>query len=487
MKKIFLLALLQSLLLAASAQPPLTGPAFRQMMTDLFNFTLTGNQTPTTGFKVETEKPTIGIKGNIYNNSSRDFIMNLELQGGLDNNIMQLVSGKQVNTSFKAILGFNFLLPYNSAWFPTRTTASVEITDFALRRNREKLAVQLDSFCVLHTILKDVNYHTYSATQFRDAVITLFKSHTIPGYIRTYTAPITEATHFETFIKALLEGYKTSAGGNFATTVTNFNTEKKDVKNTTLETGKLLADYERLKEFDLKDDENFVEHKVYDADIEVTKKIYNWKNISWINVTLTSTNSNFKLYNSSLNTLIDSSSFLPAITLSHNRFRKGRLPHQFQLFRTGITLQRTNSLVDLPDFAYNKETVLTVSPGETLKSTKSGTAYQGELLQGLGIDLFFESYAIPWKKGFIPGFYLKSMYQYGSKWINKNKLSLDLGFVWNVNNNDKDAKNILTIVPYIGWSNFLKEYKDVAKTDEKKLSDLFGVGIKFSVPVNLGK
>jgi len=54
-------------------------------------------------------------------------------------------------------------------------------------------------------------------------------------------------------------------------------------------------------------------------------------------------------------------------------------------------------------------------------------------------------------------------------------------------NNEKDSKNVLTIVPYMNWSNLLKEFKDVGKTQEKKLADLFSVGVKFGIPVNLGR
>ena len=79
------------------------------------------------------------------------------------------------------------------------------------------------------------------------------------------------------------------------------------------------------------------------------------------------------------------------------------------------------------------------------------------------------------------------MYRHSEAWINKSKISGDIGMVWNVANNDTDAKNLLTIVPYVSWSNFIKEYKDAEKTRERKLSDLFSVNVKFSIPVNLGK
>jgi hypothetical protein len=63
----------------------------------------------------------------------------------------------------------------------------------------------------------------------------------------------------------------------------------------------------------------------------------------------------------------------------------------------------------------------------------------------------------------------------------------EIGIVWNVVSNDKDSKNVLTIVPYMGWSNLMKEYKNASKTIDKKLSEVFSAGVKFGIPVNLGK
>jgi hypothetical protein len=41
---------------------PLSPQAFRKMMRDYYSFTVVGNNTPATGFKVETAKPSITLK-----------------------------------------------------------------------------------------------------------------------------------------------------------------------------------------------------------------------------------------------------------------------------------------------------------------------------------------------------------------------------------------------------------------------------------------
>ena len=67
------------------------------------------------------------------------------------------------------------------------------------------------------------------------------------------------------------------------------------------------------------------------------------------------------------------------------------------------------------------------------------------------------------------------------------KTALDLGIVWSVINDDKDAKNLLTIIPFVSWSNLNDEYKDATKTEFKKRSDLLTAGVRIGVPINISK
>lgn len=224
-----------------------------------------------------------------------------------------------------------------------------------------------------------------------------------------------------------------------------------------------------------------------DFEIEAYKDIWSSKRILWLNVSISGENAAFKLYEAATNMLTDSNSFQPGLTLSLNFFKKYKQPGKYLFVRAALGFKRANNLSELTKFDYKKETIFSVSPTEQLKSEKSGTAYEGKLVQGFGVNIPFEVYWAPWTQEAIPGIYTKLQYNYGDPWLNKNKISFDAGLIWNVTNSDKDSKNVLTIVPYLGWSNILKDYKDAEKTNQRKASELFVVGVKFGVPVNLGK
>lgn len=470
----------------AYSQSPVTSEALSKMMLDYYNFTIVGSQTPTTGFKVETNKPSITLKGNIFSNRYRRFVANLELEGGLENGLMQLISGKDVNSYFKGSVGFNFLRPKNIASHYVLTKTEYQLTYNAFHNNRMLLARQLDTFFVIKVITDDSLFRKYTFSQFKNAVVAESKvsEYQIKSLTRQY--PVSPDAYYHDLIKGVLVSYGTATSSTDDILLNNFRTSVDSVNSTTIKTKKILEDYDRIKESLLKE-ENTLNDKQYDFEIALTKVNWTWKKIKWWNVSLSAVNSNFKLYNSGNNNLLDSNSFLPSLSVSFNWLWKGKEANRFHYIKLGGTVQKANSLIDLQKFNYKKETTITVNPGEELKSTKEGTAYMGELVEKTGFDVFIEAFSVPWTNQFIPGIYLKTVYRNSEAWINKNKISLDLGTVWNVNNNDKDAKNVLTIVPFISWSNLLKEYKDLGKTQERKLSDLFSFNVKFGIPINIGK
>jgi hypothetical protein len=250
---------------------------------------------------------------------------------------------------------------------------------------------------------------------------------------------------------------------------------------------KLLDDYRRLKDFLLKEDKHYIEKKMYDAEIEVSKDLWTWKAIMWFNLTATGANANFRLYDEPSKLLLDTSSFLPGATLSINGLLKGKEVHSFGYVKIGFTISKSNSLVDLPKFNYAKETTITINPGETMKSKEEGVAYNGKLIEKKATEFFIETYILPWKPAGVPGLYAKVNWRHSDAWINPKKTAFDLGMVWSVINNDKDSKNLLTIIPFVSWSNLNDEYKDATKTEFKKKKDLFSAGIKIGVPINLSK
>jgi hypothetical protein len=466
---------------------PLTQYSYRKMMRSYYNFTILGTQTPNTGFSVETSKPTITLKGNIIRSKSRQFLVNLELTGGVDDNLMQVFSGGQLNGFFSATLGLNVMFPRgNSAKYVVNDPYLQMITRRKVCDYREELSLQIDSMLALRGLQEASGKN--KGISLSDLAKSLRDScranghYSVDGY---YLRPFADTVqHFQKLIAGLIKRYlpevDTSDQEKMYSTFMGLVGNSYD---NTIDYSSLLADVDRLYEFR---DPAHKYHLKDDFEVEAYKKIWTSKRICWLNISAAGSNSSFKLYDAGSNSITDGTSFLPSLSVTWNFFKKSAKNSRYFYYRFGVVFKRVNSLTDLDKFDYSKETVITVAPGETLKSTNTGTAYNGALSHGFGFEMPLELYWAPWSREAIPGIYFKPRFNHGEAWINKNKLAVDLGLVWNVVNNDKDAKNLLTIVPYVSWSNFLKEYKEIQKVNSKSLGDLFSVGLKFGIPVNLG-
>ncbi|RKR81880.1 hypothetical protein BDD43_2041 [Mucilaginibacter gracilis] len=127
------------------------------------------------------------------------------------------------------------------------------------------------------------------------------------------------------------------------------------------------------------------------------------------------------------------------------------------------------------------------SSTETLTKEETGTGYEGDFREGFGYDVFADFYGMFWKKSYIPGIYAEVKYSHGNPWITQDKLALSAGAIFNVTSSDKDSKNLLSIVPYVKWSNVLKEYTDLARSGTSPLHNQFSIGISVGIPINIGK
>lgn len=464
---------------------PLSYYAFRKMMRDHYSYTLLGTQTPTSGFKIEMNKPTITIKGNIYSNSSKGVLVNLELTGGVQNDLLQVFAGDQLNSYFKASVGVNVLFPRgNDAKYVMDNKFVKGLIRKKVCEYREEVAKQIDSLLIVSALEDHVTDPAPTLSNIVTYIITSSRKdeYTIDGYTR----PIADLNdYYKKLLLGMIKKYGADATKTDDAMFTDYMQRLRTSTDNSLPSSKLVADINKFSKF--KKDRKHKYHLKDEFEIEAYKDIWKSKRISWLNVSFTGFNSSFKMYDAAANALTDSTSFLPSISVSYNFFKKWTPPNKYFFVKAGVVIKRVNSLVDLPKFDYKKETLVTVSVTEELKTEKSGTAYQGIFKHGAGFEIPVEVYWTPWNEAAVPGLYSKVQYSYGSSWINKNKVSLDLGMVWNVANNEKDSKNVLTIVPYMSWANFLTEYKEPTKVTTKKISELFSVNVKFGIPVNLGK
>lgn len=469
-------------------QKPLSYFSYQKMMRDHFNYTILGTQAPVSGIKFETAKPSATIKGNIVSSKDRQLLVNLELQGGSDNDLLQLFSGNKLNGFFKASLGFNIQLSNgNNAKYVLNNA----FTQMLLRKKtcefREEIAKQVDTFLVVRGFQHMVGARDF----FLENLVTWIcdaaenPPYKYKNYIRVFPDN-DRRSYYHKLILAIAARYSNfTLSGSDGDKYTQFIQELAEPYSRKLFSGKIASDVTRLSIFE--SDSIYKYHLMDDYEIATYKDVWTSKSIAWLNISTTGANSTFTLFDTTKLALAGSHVFTPALSITINYLKKWTPVNKYLYARFGITFKKSNSLIDLETFDYKKQTAIVATPSSQVTSEKSGTAYKGSLETGIGIEVPLETFIAPWSYNAMPGIYAKLQYSYGAAWINQNKIGLDLGLIWNINNTGSGATNVLTVIPYVSWTDLATEYKDPAKSQQKNLSDLFSAGIKVGIPINLGK
>jgi hypothetical protein len=470
--------------------------AFRKMINRQFNYAILGSNAPVSGFKFETAKPTITLTGNLVRSKSQDFILSLSLTGGVTDNIGQLFSNRKLNGYFKLSTGLNFALPLRKGIY-----------------NWDKIADTLDDGMVMITADQESQkkYETVQNTKMNAAFrkVICANRETISKQVENSavvisTLEVDTFTTFHAFLRAVRRKYKVLQPNRFPgevdsvrvlNTLNTYLVKPETViteniftlvslgvrtKSTTdIKLEQLLTDYTASKKIRKTDYQN----QQYDYAIEKLKNIWVKTRVHWLNITPSIANSSLTLFDETTKHLTDSNTALYGIDISWNCYTKYKGP-RYTYIRAGIGFTRANNLEELSTLDY-RTSARQASTTDSLFEEKTGTAYKGMIKHASEFNAYGEVYMAPLK--FPVGLYSCIKYRKSDAWLNKQKLALNLGLIWNVVNSDADAKNILSIVPYVSWSNILKDYADAGKTKQNKASDLFSVNIKFGIPINLGK
>lgn len=527
---------------------PLTASAFRRFIADSYSFALLGSNAPATGIKVQTDKPSISIKGNIFSKRHRWLITTVELTSAVDNNVMQVFSGDKLNTLFKGTVGFNILAndnwanyekqvptlayqrynravdKYNSLKGYSDTARVLEVlfgekilkakpedaysklVELLTPINSKKRLEDLDSLyrkadkicqttkAEIAKISADLDAGALSATAKKELKKTLNEK-----IVEFSTSDLERRRIHE--MRSVLRSQKCNDLKIVDKIFYDFDLNESRSKNLTAFLG-LVTNYERQpkkmeswirKSSKYNDISTSMEDSIHAFEIKAVERLWTRRHIRWLNVSPFFSNTNFMQYDSVPNTLTENKSFLFGIKGSYNYLKKWREPHRFFYWSGALVLQKVNSFNDMDSYNYKKSTSIKIPDPtnptiqETITDEESGTAYKGTYKAGFGLDIPAELYCVPWKQAFIPGVYSKVQYSYSDAWINMQKVAVSFGLIWNVSNADKDAKNLLSIVPYAGFSNVIQEYKDEAKTMKRPMHELFLAGVMVGVPINLGK
>lgn len=462
-----------------SAQP-LTRGAFSRFISNHFSYTILGSPSPTTGFKVETEKPSIALKGRIAANKNATFITTLELQAGADGQIFQVFSNDKLSSQFKSTIGFNRLLTKNYAnyeYFASKAENKYVTAGY------RKMAIDKYNDLVKQdlrtSVMKNMLNQRFIDNPKFDTLLMLLGSEYIDSQeeIKDVVCKVLEemkVAYSNIPLDNALSNYASlwkDSNGSRELKEEFFNKYKKEAK-----LQKRAVDSLHIYEMDN------------------VSEFWTGKFIWWANASPFVSNTNFMHYQPLTQSLQDKSSVLWGAKLSLNLFWTYKVPNRYHYLTFGFTPQRMNSLDEMTKYAYKKTVSKPVIPNpdkpnekETVAEEEPGTAYEGVYRSGAGIEYFIEGYSVPWTNGLAPGFYIRVNYSKTKHRLNREQLGAYLGILWNVKNSDKDSKNLLTIIPYAGWSNLLDQYTDEGKTSKKALHSLFTAGLRIGVPINIGK
>ena len=449
---------------------PLTTASFNKMMRNDFRYAILGTKTPVSGFKLETNNPSVTLSGNAI--VKNDFLASLQVTASTQNSISEIFSQEKLNGTFSASIGLNFLVNRFQKGLYNITPTQKILKHAVIGKYAQAVSLKLDTLLV-YTVIGQQDFSKMVA--FKEVVTAVNAFH--GQYVQANSAcPITE-TLLEDITRAVLKKYSGFEGtdddllqtfkvGLAARSFPDLASLEKKL----IEASPLAADVR-------KNGQKLID-QVNDSCISIFKDIWGIKRVCWINLSPTLSNSSLTMYDTINKKTYDTTSFLFGIQGSFNFLFKFNQNFRFVYGKLGFDVGRVNSIPDLKKFTYQNTTTLNSSTSTVTANQKTGTAYKGDLHRGLGWDVFFEFYAAVFKNSAIPGLYLKPMYLHGDPWITKDRFSLDLGVIWNLANSDK-TKNVVSIVPYVNWSN-------LANNTTASTAQLFSAGVKFGIPISLG-
>jgi len=463
---------------------PLTDGAFRRYMINQYSYTLLGTNSPTTGLKFETVKPSITLQGNVYVSPGKTFISTLSLTAGVNDGVAEIFSKNKLSSYFQGSASFNWV--FNRLGFIGSNYGKYGITDiYQLCHFRSNAILKYKDLKLAGDTLKILTILT------SEELVKVPKWQTIEdAYYKgiTIARDANEIFRLKNIVSFYLADYNKpfcsdldAALGKFADYWQNPSMDPKP-------NNVLVKKYKSLTALS----KRYVD-SLYTYEIDAVSDVWTTKHIHWFSLTPSFANTNFAQYNETSKAIDQKSTFTPGLKASLNFLWKYKKPHKYVYWTVSAGIQKVNTLEEMTTYTYKKTEQIKVpnatdpNTAETLTSEESGTGYKGVFDDGFGYNITSELYLVPWRKNYAPGFYLQNGFSHGNPWINKDKVGFMFGLIWNVNSSDKESKNLLSVIPYIKWSNLLKEYRDAAHLEGTPVHDLFSAGIKVGIPINIGK
>ena len=459
---------------------PLNDKDFAKMMIGHYGYTILGSESPATGLKVETTNPSIALSGTIYKNTSGTAIVNLDLAGGVSSGFMDIFSNNKLSGYYKGALNINWMTPKNSAKFEHPNKWLTRSQKRQILVDSTNLSHKAYTALIYSSLMDSSIFNQPSLVRLNTVYLERQKSY---GNVTT----ILPINTLEELVRRIVYSYDSALDTTLSTDklMLAFVKRFKDSNDTERQV-KFIKAYQNRAAL-LKSTKDSISNQ----HIKTFKDLYSRITIRWVNFTPGFSNASFWIYNPTEGTLKAKRSFLPFLKVSFNEFTQNQKhKERFTYWLFGGSLRAVDKLEEFSKFNYKKSQELKISDTEKISKEETGLAYLGDKNEhGAGFDLFGELYNTRWPGYFknFPGLYFKAQYTHAAVWRDDNRLSSEAGLIFNFTNNTKDAKNRLSVMPFAAFSNVLEQRKPDDPFSTVPLHDRFFAGIRFGVPINLGK
>jgi hypothetical protein len=477
---------------------PLPAVAFDKMIVQDITYAIVGENTPTSGLKVDVTKPEATISGTFMPKSAFFDIFSFDFKAGASDRNISLFKGfDNFNTAFELRPSFHFIPAWSSAKYGfcedvRPKTMIIEAKNRLLDRYE---AATADSF--------------YVSALIRERYLAPIEAVSAP----VAPQPITDNRIAEQkkILLHLLKKYTKDVGltlDEYSTITLNdmvkslpvIELEESDSKIIANKyNDKVIQDYEKYKKANDNAKSDILTKKIKNTSEIWTKKTYYWFTLSPFGRT-EKLEEYYTRYNEKDSLYIKSAyRFYYGVTayMNHYIIYPEKKAH---LFRYGISLSRNNNLTSLSSFNYENKNPFFAYGTSVTEKIKSGTAYNhNDITSGFVTQLNFEYYLLP-LKSLVPGLYvsananISNIYRLPTVVDRSNdrlQIPLEGGAIFNINSREKDKeKSILSILIYLRHEDVTDIRRTAVQTHIEESQDDFRkrnirIGIRVGIPITL--
>ncbi len=487
----------------------LPGKAFDRMIIQDITYAVAGENTPVSGVKIDLSKPEGTISGMfpIKESNKTPFvkwfdIIGFELKGGVtDKNFSFLKGFNSANSAYDARLSFHYIPYWNSANYGDCSGEDEVKRSVVLVRNRlvdmkyQRLQDTIVTMNILYNYyfknVTDSTVNTQLSTEQKDIA-----AYLIPKILGKPDLTINANNETTGAILSRLGVADTTQEMSVDSVTNEVRTYILIKPNSFYETiVELNKKYQKLKKTF---DDDKLDKKIANASEAWTSKKYWW--LTWTPFVRTEKVTEFYTkYDDLDNVFKPGYRWYYGLTFNLNRYLLYSNKIAW-LFRLSASAFRNNNISTLSSYNYETRSPFFTSGTGVTQKTTGGTAYDTKDIKSgfdrqVGLDVYFLPLAT-----IVPGLYVSSTLNKSNIYnlpnivgreSHKFKLSAEAGFVFNINNREKD-KSILSILPYFRYEDLTDSRRTNMITRVEESKDDFqkrniSIGIRVGIPITLPK